>query len=105
MGLPVRRALPCETLTLLAARLAADHDDDMDRGRTQRTSGAHDAPRDADRLLRVGEVAAVLGISVRQVWKLCRFGELPDPIRIGGSTRWRESEIQGRIRSDDEECG
>lgn len=52
----------------------------------------------SDRLLRVAEVAQALGVSVRQVWKLRASSELPSPIKLGGSTRWRESELQAWIR-------
>jgi predicted DNA-binding transcriptional regulator AlpA len=46
-----------------------------------------------DRLLRVGEVAGRLGISVRAVWKNVASRRLPPPVRLGRAVRWRESEI------------
>jgi excisionase family DNA binding protein len=46
-----------------------------------------------DRLLRVGEVAGRLGVSVRAVWKNLASGRLPLPVRLGRAVRWRESEI------------
>ncbi len=39
------------------------------------------------------EVGSLLGISVRQVWRLNSSGRLPRPIRLGGSVRWRREEI------------
>lgn len=44
-------------------------------------------------LLRVQDIARMLSISVRSVWKLRGAGELPTPIRLGRSTRWRSSDI------------
>lgn len=98
----VQHGGPWDTVPLLATRFRTVHDPDMDRAKEPLAFGEHDTPEATDRLLRVVEVAAVLGISVRQVWKLCQRGELPAPVRIGRSTRWRESEIQDRIRGVDE---
>jgi predicted DNA-binding transcriptional regulator AlpA len=50
-----------------------------------------------ERLLRDRQVAQVLNVSVRQAWKLVSIGELPAPLKIGGSTRWRTSDIHRRI--------
>ena len=50
-----------------------------------------------DRLLRCDDVAEVLKISTRQVWRLTTSGTLPMPIRLGGATRWRHSDIQNLI--------
>jgi len=46
------------------------------------------------------ELALVLGISPRQVWRLNAMGKLPKPIRLGGSVRWKISEIADWIDSD-----
>ena len=56
-----------------------------------------DSP-DHDNLLRATEVAHLLGISLRNVWLLSSSGKLPPPMKIGRSTRWRNSDIQGVIR-------
>lgn len=47
-----------------------------------------------DKLLTVQEVAARLGVSSRQVWKLAASDRLPAPVRLARSVRWRESDIQ-----------
>ena len=47
----------------------------------------------SDRLLRVSEVASMLGISPRKIWRMKNTGELPEPIKLGNSTRWRHSDI------------
>ncbi len=39
------------------------------------------------------ELGALLGVSLRQVWRLNSTGKLPKPIRLGGSVRWRRDEI------------
>lgn len=38
--------------------------------------------------LSARDVAATLGISERQVWRLTSTGELPAPSRVGSLARW-----------------
>lgn len=45
-------------------------------------------------LLTADEVAQLLGISTRTLWRLCSAGRCPPPLRIGGNTRWRRAEIE-----------
>lgn len=45
-------------------------------------------------LLRAAEVAKILELGVSSVWRLARKGQIPAPIRIGGSTRWRRADIE-----------
>jgi len=45
-------------------------------------------------LLTADEVAQLLGISTRTLWRLSRGGRCPLPLRIGGNTRWRRSEVE-----------
>jgi excisionase family DNA binding protein len=40
-------------------------------------------------LLTVHELAAILKLSHRSIWRLVRSGQLPAPIHLGASTRWR----------------
>lgn len=40
------------------------------------------------------ELAEMLNVSLRQVWRLNSAGKLPKPIRLGGSVRWKRAEIQ-----------
>lgn len=44
-------------------------------------------------LIPVEEVARMFSISTRSVWRLRSAGKLPEPIRIGGSVRWRTEEV------------
>lgn len=51
-------------------------------------------------LLSVREVAATLGFGVSTVWRQVRKGNLPTPIRIGGSTRWRRADIEALLKPE-----
>lgn len=44
-------------------------------------------------LLSVRETARLLGVSVSSVWRRTKDGTLPEPIRIGGLTRYRREEV------------
>ena len=46
-----------------------------------------------DRLMRIDDVAEVLGISRRTVWRLIAQAELPAPVKVLGSSRIAESEL------------
>lgn len=50
------------------------------------------APR-TDRLLTVHEVASRLRVSSRQVWKLAAGDQMPRPLKLARSARWRESDL------------
>lgn len=39
-------------------------------------------------------VAALCGCNVSTVWDRTRRGDLPKPIKIGGSTRWNVGELR-----------
>ena len=45
-------------------------------------------------LATAGEVACLLNISTRTLWRLRSAGQLPEPIRFGGTVRWRLEEIR-----------
>ena len=38
-------------------------------------------------------LASMLGVSLRQVWRLNSAGKLPQPVRLGGSVRWNRDEV------------
>ena len=50
-----------------------------------------------DRLVSVRETAAFLGCSVATVWRGVADNRLPQPIRIGGLTRWSKAELAAFI--------
>ena len=43
----------------------------------------------APKLITIDELASMLGMSKRTVWRLLSAGQIPEPIRLGGCTRWR----------------
>ncbi len=45
--------------------------------------------------------ARMLGISVRSVWRLAKAGDLPQPVQVGHSTRWRVSDLLSFIYNHD----
>ncbi len=45
-------------------------------------------------LLSVKEMAAILSMSTRNIYRLSDEGRMPKPVRIGGSTRWRRADIE-----------
>lgn len=48
-------------------------------------------------LLTIRELAKVLKLSPRSIWRLVRNRQLPSPIRIGGSIRWRVGDVSSWI--------
>lgn len=51
------------------------------------------APTVAAELLTATESATVAGVKARTWWRYVSSGRAPRPIRIGGVTRWRRSDI------------
>jgi prophage regulatory protein len=47
--------------------------------------------------LTVKDVSQHLNMAVSTVWRLSKKGDLPAPVRIGGSTRWRLSDIEALL--------
>jgi excisionase family DNA binding protein len=48
-------------------------------------------------LMTVEDVAKLLHVSVRTVWRLRRSASLPRPVKIGGGVRWRISDVRAWI--------
>ncbi len=48
-------------------------------------------------LISALELAKLLQVSTRTLWRLRSAGKLIKPIKIGGSTRWRLDEVQAWI--------
>jgi len=44
-------------------------------------------------LIDVGELAKMMSLSPRTVWRLANCGKLPAPLKIGGSRRWKRQSI------------
>ncbi len=51
------------------------------------------------KLLTVNDVAKLLKLSTRSVWRLVKAKTIVEPIRIGGSIRWRPSDVATWIAS------
>lgn len=45
-------------------------------------------------LISAQELAPLLGISVRTLWRLVSEGKVVSPVHLGGSTRWRMDEVR-----------
>lgn len=45
-------------------------------------------------LLKDERVAAKLGVSRRKIWSMASAGQMPAPVRMGRSVRWRQSDIE-----------
>ena len=48
-------------------------------------------------LITADQLASMLQISTRTVWRLKSAGQLPKPVEVGGSVRWRAEEIHNWI--------
>jgi len=44
-------------------------------------------------LLTVKEVAEMLGLSERTIYRLADSGAMPRPVKIGAAVRWRRNEL------------
>ncbi|MFO0014077.1 MAG: helix-turn-helix transcriptional regulator [Planctomycetota bacterium] len=49
------------------------------------------------RLLAVDDVAAMLGVSGRHVYRLADGGRMPRPVKLGGAVRWDRQAIESWI--------
>jgi predicted DNA-binding transcriptional regulator AlpA len=54
-------------------------------------------PAEPPALLSADQVATMLGVSVRTVWRLQSTGDIPEPIQLGGLTKWRRLDIEHHI--------
>ena len=52
-----------------------------------------------DRLVSVKDTAALYGCSVATVWRRVADGTIPQPVKIGGMTRWSLSELYAAIEA------
>ena len=46
-----------------------------------------------DRLISIREVSRRLGLSIRAVYRLIASGEFPRPVKVGGASRFYESDL------------
>lgn len=52
-----------------------------------------DPPASAAQLLTVADLAHLLQVSVRTVWRMRREAAIPAPLRIRGAVRWHRHDI------------
>ena len=45
-------------------------------------------------LLSVGRVAALVDLSVRQIWRLVSAKQFPAPVHVGRAARWRSADVR-----------
>ena len=45
-------------------------------------------------LINAEEVARLMDVSERTLWRLLSAGKVPPPVRIGRSTRWRLADVR-----------
>ncbi len=68
---------------------------DGEVGRT--TTGVPNAQ--APLLIAADDVAGMLDISTRTLWRLVSANKIVPPIKLGGSTRWRRVDVETWVAS------
>ena len=48
-------------------------------------------------LITAQEFADLMQLSVRTLWRLSSAGQIPEPVRIGGTVRWRRDEVHSWV--------
>lgn len=46
------------------------------------------------RLITAAELAQLLNVSTRTLWRLLSARKVPEPVRLGGCTRWRLDQVR-----------
>jgi len=62
------------------------------RGETMNTNNTNSVMRPT--FLTVADVAERLTVSVPTIWRWAREGAIPSPVKIGGATRWKLSDLE-----------
>jgi len=55
-----------------------------------------------DELLSAAQVALIAKAHQSTIWRWAKSGVLPAPVRVGGSTRWRKSEVLRALKLEGE---
>lgn len=66
----------------------------MTSERKPSSGGSKDPDAARSLLIPVREVARIMNVSTRSVWRLLSAGKLPRPLRIGGAVRWRRDDLE-----------
>lgn len=56
-------------------------------------------PRETPSLLTAQQLAKLLQVSTRTIWRLRSAGQLPQPIELGGSIRWNRDAVHRWINA------
>lgn len=48
-------------------------------------------------LVTASQIATLMQISTRTLWRLLSGGKIPEPLRIGGAVRWRLDDVKNWI--------
>lgn len=48
-------------------------------------------------LVTASQIAKLMQISTRTLWRLLSGGKIPEPLRIGGAVRWRLDDVKNWI--------
>jgi predicted DNA-binding transcriptional regulator AlpA len=52
-------------------------------------------------LVKAAEVARLMGISTRSLWRLVRAQQFPRPVRVGHCSRWRLADVEAWVNRCD----
>lgn len=58
-----------------------------EQNQSDRSNGA------APLLITAKQLAEMMQISIRTLWRLRSAGQLIEPVKVGGATRWRRDEV------------
>ena len=64
---------------------------------SQGTTANNSLGNQGELLVSAEKLAQMLDISVRSLWRLRVGGKIPAPVRLGGSVRWRLSDIESWV--------
>lgn len=48
-------------------------------------------------LIKAAEVARILNVSERTLWRLKSAKKIPEPVRLGGIVRWKRTDIESFV--------
>ncbi len=57
----------------------------------------HSARAPMEPLLTVEDLERLLRVDRRTVARLCKRGQLPQPLKLGGGNRWKADDVAGAI--------
>ena len=66
--------------------------------------GGERTPREPSAMLNVQGVSALLGCSVRHVYRMSDSGRMPRPVKLGSLVRWRRMSILAWIDAGCPSC-